>query len=366
MNGMKKIYYRCRIIKHKLKSEYKIVRRFVKYASKRIELYPEVIQLPITHLCNFDCVMCGMHHMINRKDFSAEELGTILSDKLFQYVKTIGVNGGEPFIKDDFVECILVMMEKLPYLSTINIITNGFFTDKILGKLSELRKITRDKLTINVSFSLDGINDMQDFHRGHKDAFSQLRKTIESILVNKDEYLDDFNFICTITKYNIYRINEVEMWARDKGVDVAYNIATVNERIENEEKLSDFSIFSDEHARMLAEEFFYCKYRECQSERYFGIYLFIKYKKRFSGCPCMYNQWVTLTPDSQIGFCATHSKKIGSALEKSALVLVKNNLDHLYEIRNSFCNSCSHYIYDLNSQGLRYMFEEQRKNWYLR
>ena len=45
--------------------------------------YPLTIQLPITYLCNYDCVMCGMHHMTRYRDFTAEELGGILKDKLF-------------------------------------------------------------------------------------------------------------------------------------------------------------------------------------------------------------------------------------------------------------------------------------------
>lgn len=61
---------------------------------------------------------------------------------------------------------------------------------------------------------------------------------------------------------------------------------------------------------MLAQEFFYRKYREAGSERFFGIYLFLRTGRRYALCPCMFNEWITLTPDSQIRFCATPGAKL--------------------------------------------------------
>lgn len=328
---------------------------------------PKVIQLPITHLCNFDCVMCGMHHMISRKDFSAEELKTILSDDLFTEIETIGINGGEPFLKKDLVQCVLAMLEVLPKLRTFNIISNGFFSEKIINTLAEIKEICKPRnVKVNLSLSLDGIGELQDFHRGHVKAYENLESTVRLINENRSNYIDNLNIICTITRYNIYSINEVEIWAKRNNIEVAYNIATVNARIENEDKTEDFSVFSEEQTRMLAQEFFYKKYRDTNSERYYAIYLYLRYHKRFSCCPCDNLEWITLTPDSQIGFCATHSRKLGSGLEKTATEIVQTNLNYLNEIKKEYCSSCSHYMYNLNSDGLRMMHKDMIKNNYLR
>lgn len=80
------------------------------------------IQLPITFKCNFDCVMCGMRNLISQEDFSSEELSQIISDKLFQNVTGIGLNGGEPFLKKDLVECVEVITQtsQINYALTLN------------------------------------------------------------------------------------------------------------------------------------------------------------------------------------------------------------------------------------------------------
>ena len=348
-------------------NQFKIAKRYLKIKRRKVLQYPSVIQLPITYLCNFDCVMCGMHHMIKRKDFTATELRTILSDKLFSKVKSVGVNGGEPFLKKDLVDCIQVMADVLPELNEINFISNGFFTDRIVTDLKKIKSICEERnIRVHISFSVDGIDDMQDFHRGKKKAFENVDKTIKKIYENSNQYIDSMNVICTITKYNIYRINEVEAWAKKVGIDVAYNIATVNVRIENEDRVEDFSIFSDEEARMLAQEFFYYKYLETDSERFFAIFLFCKEKRRFSDCPCMYNEWITLTPDTQIGFCATHSKNLGSALTNSAYKIVSENQEYLVQLKSEFCSTCSHYMYSLNTEGYRIYLNDKFSNKFMK
>lgn len=351
---LRKIKYKIYIVK--------LVKRSLEIKRSVIRKYPLTIQLPITYLCNFDCKMCGMHHMINRKDFSSEQLGIILSDKLFSKVEAVGINGGEPFLKHDLVDCVKQMVTNLPNLKEFHIISNGYFTETILTKLKEIKQIAEENsIKVNLAISIDGIDDMQDFHRGRVNAFKNANETIEMIQDNYSVYVDYMNVICTITKYNIYRINEVEAWAENHNIDVAYNLATENVRIENEDRVDDFSVFSDDVARSLAEEFFYKKYLETDSEKYFGLYLYLNEKCRYAECPCMQNEWITLTPDTQIGFCATHSKNLGSALEQSSYEIVQKNIGYLKEIRCKYCNGCSHYMYRLSAKGLIRLYKDKMR-----
>jgi MoaA/NifB/PqqE/SkfB family radical SAM enzyme len=309
--------------------------------------------------------MCGMDKMKSRKDFTSEELKKILEDKLFSKVTSVGVNGGEPFIKDNIEEYMEVIVNTLPKLEVINIISNGYLTDNIILKLSNIKRMCKSRnIKVNLSISVDGVDDMQDFHRGKSGAFLNVNNTIEQILKSPQTYVDYLDVICTITKYNIARINEVEVWAKKLGVQVEYNIATVNERIENKDK--DFLVFEDEQAKMLATEFFYNKYRETQKEKYFSIYLFLRYQKRFSDCPCMYNEWITVTPDGNIGFCATHSKGLGSGIEESPYDIVNRNKKYLKQIKRTYCGSCSHYSYMLNEKGLKILYKNKKANMFMR
>lgn len=325
--------------------------------------YPSTIQLPITYLCNFDCVMCGMHHLTHNKGFSAQELGKILEDKLFMHVKHVGVNGGEPFIKNDIIDYFQVIMASMPELKTLNIISNGYFTENTLKVLSELKKLCDEKnIRINLSISIDAVGELQDFHRGKKGAFQHAERTCKEILRQKECYVHSLDVICTITKYNIANINEILVWSENNQIEVEYNIATYNKRIDNRDRVADFSVLNDEQAKMLAMEFFYCQYKKTRKEKYYALYLYLRDGKRYADCPCKRNEWITLTPDCQMGFCATYSKVLGSALEKSAYEIVHDNLDYLENILEKHCDTCSHYMYNLDKEGLRFLYQEQLRD----
>lgn len=354
------IAYFIRRIKLKIKL---LISSLLPEKKRNVEKYPKTIQLPITYKCNFDCIMCGMRNLVHNKDFTYKDLDKILSDELFKEVTSVGLNGGEPFLKPDLVDCIKIMMNRLKKLKNINIISNGFFTDNIIKTLEQIKLICEEKnVNVNIAFSVDGVSEMQDFMRGTKNAWINVNKTIDSIKSNQKKYCDSIEVISTITKHNIYNIEEVELWAKQKGITVAYNIATVNARIDNYSKLEDFTIFNDEDARMCAQEFFYKKFIETKSKRYFGIYMFIHKHKRYAPCPCQTNSWVTLTPNSQISYCATHSDELGNALEKSAYNIFNNNIDYLKNLVKDNCDMCSHYIYTLSKEGRKKYYRELLRN----
>ena len=335
-------------------------------ARKHICKYPKTIQLPITYKCNFDCKMCGMRNLINNKDYSNKELEKILEDKLFSKVNSVGLNGGEPFLREDLIECVEIMIRKMPKLKSFYIISNGYFTDLIKEKLSMIYAICKsNKIAVNLSFSIDGIQNTQDFMRGHKNAWKNVITTIEEIKKNQQKYCDGLGIICTITKYNVFNLEELDFWAKKNNLPIRYNIATLNARIANENKYEDFTIFSDEATRFAAQEFFYKKAMQECSEAYFGLFLYINEKKRYAICPCQYNEWVTLVPNGNISYCATYSQELGSALTNSAYDLFNSNLGILSIIREQHCGTCSHYISQLNVSGLKLLKKELLKNQYV-
>lgn len=359
------------LVKLLLKNQLCIYKLFIKEKIVRfrperndiIQQYPKVIQFPITYKCNFDCIMCGMKSLIKKRDSLPEDLDIVLSDRLFSKVESVGVNGGEPFLRNDIVKCIEVMISRLPLLKCINIISNGYYTDIIISRMSEIKKLcTLKNITLNLDVSVDAYGELQDYMRGAKNAWVTVNRTVDAINGMRENLCDHLGVITTITPKNIYNIIEVEEWAKEKKLDVAFNIATINERINNSYKSKNFSFEEDKEAKMLCQEFFYRKFFEEQSpeksKRYFGIYLFLRCGKRYAPCECQKNEWVTLTPDLNVSYCATHSKILGSALERFPYDIFNDNIFYLNEIRDKYCNNCSHYLYKLNKEGLMLYYKE--------
>lgn len=316
-----------------------------RYRKQKDKTYPTTIQLPITYKCNFDCVMCGMHKLIHQPGFTPEELGTILKDNLYKDINSVGVNGGEPFLLKDIDEYIKVLFQSLPKLKHLYIISNGYLTSAILEKSQQiLDTCHKHSAQFGLSISLDGYGQMQDRMRGRKGAFEHAMATCQEILRDRSRYCDSFGTICTVTKINVYNLAEIDVFAAQHGIPINYNVATIHKRISNEDKYEDFSVFTDEHARLMAAEFFYERFLKTKKEQYYGLYYMVSKGERLYSCGSKRNV-VTLTPDGNLSYCATHSDIIGSALTDSSEKVFFNekNLAYRKKMQAEYCKSCSHY-----------------------
>lgn len=338
--------------------------RFGRHFYKEIKSnkFPTTIQLPITYKCNFDCVMCGMRQLVSKRGFTVQEMKTVLSNKLFNKVNSVGVNGGEPFLLDNIDEYISALFETLPNLKNVFLISNGFFTDKILDKSKKILEIChKHDACYHLSISIDGYEDMQDTMRGKSGAFTHAVSTCNAIISDRENICDSFNTICTITRVNVDRLAELDSWAKDCDLPISYNIATVHKRIQNEHKFNEFSVFTDEHARLLTEEFFYSKYLENKSETYFALYYFVHTGERIASCTHK-TDVVTLTPNGGLSYCATFSDEIGNALNNEAdkIYFAKENLEYRKKLHSEHCKHCSHYSSSLTYRNYLSKYGRER------
>lgn len=340
-----RIFYKYCTIRLKLYGRYisRIVRR--KYKNEKENDMPTTLQLPITYKCNFDCVMCGMRHLVKRDGFSPEELGKILQDKLFKKITSVGINGGEPFILNNICSYIETVITNLPSLTDIFIISNGYFTDNICRFSPQILEMCHARnIKFHLSISIDGYGEMQDTMRGHVNAFDHVKNTCNQILKHKSEFCDSLQAICTITKVNVYSLVQLDSWAKSISLPISYNVATLHKRIDNKEKYEDFSILTDERARMLAEDFFYGKFMETNNETYYCLFYYAHTGNRISDCGHR-TQTVTLTPDGGISYCATFSDEIGNAFNRSAydIFFDQKNIAYRNKLHEYYCKGCSHY-----------------------
>lgn len=308
--------------------------------------YPVSLQFPITNKCNLDCLMCNIKCKNTSKEISLEILNQTMHSKLFKKITSVGVNGGEPFVMKDIVERISVLATSLPKLKSIYIISNGTLTDIMLKKLPLIYEICkRNKIYFQLSISIDGIGKIHDKVRCKDGTFDKALNTINIINANLNKYCDYLNVICTVSKANVYNLPETDEFAKIKGWSISYNIATVHERLFNYNKINSFSIFDDQISKNLAIEFFYKKFLETKSEIYFSIYLYLLSDGKHRPCNCFYlRKGITLSPEGNVCYCATHSKELGNVCKDDIKQLYFSNKKYNDYIRNNYCSECSHYM----------------------
>lgn len=312
--------------------------------------YPVVIQLPLTYKCNLNCVMCNIPQMDSSNELSIENLSQILTDPIFKKVTSLGINGGEPFlIKDinNYVEGIIKSVKSLKYL---NVITNGTLTKRALIGCKSIYEICKkNDILFNVMISLDGYGETHDVIRGVKGVFNKTINTIEEIGNNKEMYCDNFELACTVTKYNVDKLEKLDAFVRINNWKIKYRLGIKNERIGNKSKFNDFSIETDNVFKQSAIEFFFKRFyvasRFSERFKYFAIfyYLISNSNERLLGCAWQ-NEGITLDSKGQIYYCAVESKKIGDMRSEKgeSQFFSKENLQYRQTIIKDKCPRCIH------------------------
>jgi len=309
------------------------------------KIYPEVLQMPITTKCNSRCVMCNIPNMDKENEMDSVQFGKALRNPLFKKIKAIGINGGEPFLLSNLEDYVKEAIESLPSLQGINIISNGFITDRILDKTKKIYDLCKKhNVKFYIMFSLDGYGEIHDIVRGIPGAFNKVIKTIETIYNDLSLYADGTELACTVVKQNVNNLVELDMYCKLKGYNIKYRLGIKNERIDNKLIFDNFSVFGDKDAKQTATEFFYSKYIETRDYNYYSIFRHLELgKKRGMGCDWK-QKGITMDPKGNIYYCAVESKKICDIKNENLTeaFFSQENLNYRKEIIETKCDKCIH------------------------
>ena len=311
--------------------------------------HPIALQFPITTRCNARCEMCNIWRMDRSEDRSMQELSGILDDKLFHKVKYLGVNGGEPSLEQNLPKLVKKCSEKLPELSSISLITNGFATERILRQCEEImNEINGTGIKFHVSVSLDGVGDLHDRVRGINGSFHKTIATITKLQKGKEKYSHGIDAACTLTKTNLNYWLDIRQFCLGRDIPVTFRLAISNKRIESHKLLNEFSALTTQHQS--AAEVFYGLFRASK-----GVHMKIKYfstyfslisngTHRVSGCLWKENG-VTLLPNGNIAYCAVESDELSVEQYQNNYEKVffdEGNLNYRKSIVQDKCKQCIH------------------------
>jgi MoaA/NifB/PqqE/SkfB family radical SAM enzyme len=168
--------------------------------------------LAITYKCNLKCKMCNIWQDPNPSDISLDYLDNLKD------LKYINLSGGEPFLKENFVDLIKKLKENNPQ-SNIIISTNGYARDLIMRSVKKI--ITIDP-NIGIRVSLDGIGDLHNKIRGLDNAYEMAIKTIEGL---QKIGIENLGVAFTLMPENKNEIKKV--YKLSKELDIQFSISSV-------------------------------------------------------------------------------------------------------------------------------------------
>lgn len=307
--------------------------------------YPTHINFPVTDNCNSQCQMCNVWKDKSYNELTPNQIETIFSDNLFKNVLHIGLSGGEPTLRKDLVEIVNHIIKTLPTLKSISITSHGFHPRK-WEKIAPLIKKETSALGIDlrINISVDGIGPLHEEVRRVKGGWQKVIQTIN--VVQKQNI--PLQLQCTVSKHNIFGVNEVLSYAKENDIDVIFRKATEIKRLYNKKILGEFVTVSQENSFLsdfvISEELMSAT--KNPSRRLFYKDLSKRLvKKTDRKAPCHFqNNGVLLSAHGELFHCSIDETPLGNALKEPAekIYFSKNSLKSQHELFSKICPNCVH------------------------
>ncbi|MCG8653694.1 MAG: radical SAM protein, partial [Pirellulales bacterium] len=306
--------------------------------------WPTAIQFPINDICNSKCQMCNIWQQKKTHEITPDQVRQALADPLFAQMTDVGINGGEPTLRRDIAELVQALIESLPKLKTLYLITNAIREDQVTQAIGEMGARCRDGgVQLDVMVSLDGIGEVHDRVRGRKGNFESAVRVLD--FVQQCDLVSDHRIGCTVIKENVFDCENVLDWCQARNVYARFRVGIPHRRL--------YSLdFAHPLALNVEEKFHFANfldnlrlhYEPSRSRQQFYLSLrnqLIYRAPRAAGCAWK-SHAVTLTSRGELGFCAVESPNLGDATTESAATLYWRNRAILESIQHDKCADCFH------------------------
>jgi len=295
--------------------------------------------------------MCNVTSNILKNEMSVRDFKRIIQQDIFKHIKSVGINGGEPFLCRNLIPFIEILLEKRT-LTSLNIISNGFLTETILEKCKTIYQLCKKHdVMFHLSFSLDGYGSIHDIVRGIPGAFDKTLRTIQSVEKEREKYCDSFDVGCTVIKQNVDYLVELKTFAELLKIKIKFRLGVQNRRLYNSMSFKTFDVLEDREARQSAKEFFFSLMLEAddiqEEYKYWAIFEFLAgNERRKLGCDWRDNG-ITLDGEGNIYYCAVQSPCIANLnkIDGEKAFFQHENLEIRKKIIETKCSSCIHDYY---------------------
>jgi MoaA/NifB/PqqE/SkfB family radical SAM enzyme/polysaccharide pyruvyl transferase WcaK-like protein len=302
---------------------------------------PHVVNLNANDICNSKCAMCNIWEQKQGFEVSPVQLKEILSDPLFSEVQHIGITGGEPTLREDLPELYKAVIEAIPGIHGLSIITNAIRENDVIERVEQVRELCESYgKNFSMMVSLDGFGETHDKVRGRPGNFNTAINVI-----NHFKHKVPLAIGCTISKVNVWEVDELLYYMRNNEIYGRFRVAEFIKRLYNDNKANVIRNFDADEVYHL-QLFFYkliftYEKNETYRRTYKSIINILNGGKRLIGCPYQSNG-IVLNSRGEIAYCAPKSAIIGNGLAESGQMIYESNLDERTRIRANECDSCIH------------------------
>jgi len=209
------------------------------------------LNFAITKRCNSRCKTCNNWFPAKDEQKTQNELTLAEIDNIFDNLgysfAWVSITGGEPFLRDDIVDIVKILLKRMPELKVLSIISNGLDVQRVVKKIREILELNIP--SVYLKFSIDGLEEIHNIQRGIENAFSLTMETYTEVLELKSRYPNlDVGPEATISQYNAQHLSEFLEWMKKRGDDLTVTIchnSYLYDNASSEQKLTPTQYLDD-------------------------------------------------------------------------------------------------------------------------
>lgn len=317
------------------------------YVGRVKAIHPTVLIFHVTFVCDARCNMCSNWTRGNRKeDMTLEQIEQVFDSPLWKHIENASISGGEPTTRNDLVDIVRVLIDKLPRLRKLTLNTTGLTPHRGIPMLTKIVQMCHERGVIfSTRVSIDGVGDMHNEVRRVKRGFDKAEQTIAAMKELQKTYPFNFGISTTIFSMNLDDAENILAWARREKLDIVFNMVRFTEAmLGNADLAKDIKPVNAEEQRM--REFFLDRVRHdplLDGQNY----IYMHYADMIGNgyhrtAPCPFQtQGVMLNPDGGMFFCE-NSNVVGNAVteDPETIYFKQASQEHRNYIRDEKCPTC--------------------------
>jgi MoaA/NifB/PqqE/SkfB family radical SAM enzyme len=181
--------------------------------------------------------MCGIWRQTPNDlqgELSPQDYKRILTDRLFSRISFVSVQGGEPTLRTDLEEIAATIVERLPRLRSLNMVSNGLSTKKVLSDVSKMVEIcSAKKISLSISISAHGVGKVVDEAYGVNSASERVASTLKELRLLSEHFPFHLLLNCVLTNVTLHSVHDFLRWSQDEGFPTSFFLGEVRERFMN-------------------------------------------------------------------------------------------------------------------------------------
>ncbi len=187
-------------------------------SEKSIHFYPEIIQIEITTLCNFNCKMCLRSFQKDTYQNMPLEQFEALAKQIFPKIKKVVLYGhGEPLMHPDFEKIVKITRKYLPKDGKIDFTTNGSLLTP--SKLDQILKNNINRIV--VSFDTSNFMKLKEIRAGIQE--DRIVTNFHYLSTQRKEgKLDELAIETVIMRSNFHDLPYLIEYCSEFNVDTIY------------------------------------------------------------------------------------------------------------------------------------------------